>query len=37
MAMQGAVPTLHNEVRKKKRSAKDNWTEESSVMPLRKE
>ena len=28
MMKQGEVPTLHNEVRKKKRSTKDNWIEE---------
>ena len=34
---QVAVPTLHNDVRKNMRSTKENWTEESGVMPLRKE
>ena len=28
MTMQWAVPTLHNEVRKKMRSTKENWIEE---------
>ena len=37
MMRQGAVPILHNEARKKMRSTKENWTQESGVTPLRKE